>query len=116
MVFRMARLAPRPARLTPRRLLFIASAGVLFGVLFFSLAPITSPLPTYTGPHEVGILDVETEVQKKTIHDAVLKATGEKAFELDTLAITLYYPSSLPLASPSQRPWARPWAPTRSRP
>ncbi|RYO55352.1 hypothetical protein AA0113_g9066 [Alternaria arborescens] len=111
MVFRMARLAPRPARLTPRRLLFIASAGVLFGVLFFSLAPITSPLPTYTGPHEVGILDVETEVQKKTIHDAVLKATGEKAFELDTLAITLYYPSSLPLASPSQRPWARPWLP-----
>ncbi|CAG5183573.1 uncharacterized protein ALTATR162_LOCUS10648 [Alternaria atra] len=111
MVFRMARLAPPPARLTPRRLLFIASAGVLFGVLFFSLAPITSPLPPYTGPHEVGILDVETEVQKRTIHDAVLKATGEKTFELNTLAITLYYPSSLPLASPSQRLWARPWLP-----
>ncbi|KAI4918256.1 hypothetical protein J4E90_002639 [Alternaria incomplexa] len=118
MAFRMsrfvpgpARFVPRPSRLTPRRLLFITSAGVLFWFLFFSLTPITSPLPPYTGPHEVGILDVETEVQKRTIHDAILKATGEKAFQLDTLAITLYYPSSLPLASPSQRPWARPWLP-----
>lgn len=104
MVFRMGRL-------TPRRLLFFTSAGVLFFIFIFSLTPIVSPLPPYTGPHEVGILDVETEVQKRTIHDATFRSTGEKAFQLDTLAITLYYPSSLPLASPSQRPWARPWLP-----
>jgi len=101
----------RIGRLTPRRLLFFASAGVLFFIFIFSLTPITSPLPPYTGPHEVGILDVETEVEKRVIHDAVLKSTGEKAFEMNTLAITLYYPSSLPLAPPSQRPWARPWLP-----
>jgi platelet-activating factor acetylhydrolase len=104
MVFRLGRF-------TPRRVLFFASAGALFFIFIFSLTPITSPLPPYTGSHEVGILDVETEVQKRVIHDAVLKSTGEKAFELDTLAITLYYPSSLPLAPPSKRPWARPWLP-----
>jgi platelet-activating factor acetylhydrolase len=101
----------RFGRFTPRRVLFFASAGALFFIFIFSLTPITSPLPPYTGPHEVGILDVETEVQKRAIHDAVLKSTGEKAFQLDTLAITLYYPSSLPLAPPSKRPWARPWLP-----
>lgn len=48
----------------------------------FSLTPITSPLPLYTGPHEVGILDLETEVQRRVLHDAILKETGEKAFEV----------------------------------
>ncbi|EAT83518.1 phospholipase [Parastagonospora nodorum] len=99
------------SRLTPRRVIIFTSASVLFWLFVFSLTPITSPLPPYTGPHEVGILDVETEVQKRVIHDAILKETGENAFELSTLAITLYYPSSLPLASPSRRPWARPWLP-----
>jgi platelet-activating factor acetylhydrolase len=31
--------------------------------------------------------------------------------QLSTLAVTLYYPSSLPTAPPSSRPWARPWLP-----
>jgi platelet-activating factor acetylhydrolase len=97
--------------LTPRRIIIFTTASVLFWIVVFSLTPITSPLPPYTGPHEVGILDVETEVQKRVIHDAVLKETGENAFELSTLAITLYYPSSLPLAPPTSRPWARPWLP-----
>ncbi|CAO2649342.1 Nn.00g067270.m01.CDS01 [Neocucurbitaria sp. VM-36] len=97
--------------LTWRRVLFFASAVFLFFVFIFSLTPITSPLPPYTGPHEVGILDVETEVQKRVVHDAIKKDTGENAFELSTLAITLYYPSSLPVVSPSSRPWARPWLP-----
>lgn len=104
MVFRLGRF-------TPRRLLFFISAGVLFLIFIFSLTPIISPLPPYTGPYEVGILDVETEVDKRVIHDAVLASTGEKAFQLETLAITLYYPSSLQLAPPSKRPWARLWLP-----
>ncbi|EMD67478.1 hypothetical protein GGP41_007368 [Bipolaris sorokiniana] len=104
MVFRIGRLGPR-------KLLVLTSAGFLFVTFIFLLTPIISPLPPYTGPYEVGILDVETPVEKRVIHDALLKATGDKAFELDTLAITLYYPSSLPRAPPSQRPWARPWLP-----
>jgi len=88
------------------------SASLLFVLLVFSLAPITSPLPEYTGPHEVGILDVETVVKKRILNDAILKATGEKAFELSTLAVTLYYPASLPPPNPSApQPLARPWLP-----
>ncbi|KAI8940684.1 hypothetical protein NX059_001953 [Plenodomus lindquistii] len=98
-------------RFTWRRVLLFGSASLLFITFIFSLSPIVSPLPPYTGPHEVGILDVETEVQKRIIREAVLKATGDDAFALETLAITLYYPSSLPVAPPSQRPWARPWLP-----
>jgi platelet-activating factor acetylhydrolase len=98
-------------RFTPRSIIIFTSASLLFWVFVFSLTPITSPLPPYTGPYEVGILDVETEVHKRVLHDAILKETGEKAFELSTLAITLYYPSSLPVAPPSARPWARPWLP-----
>ncbi|EUC43163.1 hypothetical protein COCMIDRAFT_28363 [Bipolaris oryzae ATCC 44560] len=104
MVFRIGRLGPR-------KLLVLTSAGFLFVTFIFLLTPIISPLPPYTGPYEVGILDVETPVEKRVVHDAILKATGDKAFELNTLAITLYYPSSLPRAPPSQRPWARPWLP-----
>ncbi|KAL5121775.1 hypothetical protein ACEQ8H_000462 [Pleosporales sp. CAS-2024a] len=99
------------SHLTPRRVIIFTSASVFFWLFIFSLSPITSPLPPYTGPHEVGILDVETEVKKRVIHDAILKETGQNAFEMSTLAITLYYPTSLPLVSPSKRPWARPWLP-----
>lgn len=89
--------------------LLYGSAGVLFLIVAISLTPITSPLPPYTGRYEVGVLDLETEVERRVIYDAVLKETGKKAFELNTLAVTLYYPSALPeLAS---QLWARPWLP-----
>lgn len=101
----------RHGHTTWQRILFLASAAFLFLFFIFSLTPITSPLPPYTGPHEVGILDIETEVQRRIIHNAILKETGRNAFELSTLAVTLYYPSSLPLAPPNARPWARPWLP-----
>lgn len=99
------------SRLTPRRIIFFTSASVVFWLLVIGLTPITSPLPPYTGPHEVGILDLETEVHRKIIREATFKETGKNAFELSTLAVTLYYPSSLPNAPPSKRPWARPWLP-----
>jgi platelet-activating factor acetylhydrolase len=101
----------RLRRFTWRRIIFLSSAAGLFFIFVFSLLPITSPLPSYTGPYEVGILDLETEVQKRVIHDAILKSTGEKAFELNTLAVTLYYPSSLPVDSRRSRTWARHWLP-----
>ncbi|KAF2181699.1 hypothetical protein K469DRAFT_713302 [Zopfia rhizophila CBS 207.26] len=99
-------------RLSLRRLLFFGSAFVLFWIFIFSLSPITSPLPPYTGPHEVGILDLEVEVEKKVINNAILKETGQPAFELSTIAITLYYPSTPIRPSPSKsQPLARPWLP-----
>jgi platelet-activating factor acetylhydrolase len=65
-----------------RNALFLSSAGALFLLLVVSLTPITSPLPPYVGEYEVGILDIETEVERRVIHDAVLKETGDKAFEV----------------------------------
>lgn len=94
-----------------QRILLFGTGSILFLTFIFSLTPITAPLPAYTGPYQVGVLDVETEVQKEVVHDAILRETGEKAFELNTLAITLYYPSSLQQASRSSRPWSRPWLP-----
>lgn len=66
-----------------RKTLLFGSAGVLFILLAVSLTPITSPLPPYTGQYEVGILDLETELEKREIHPATLKGTsGAKAFEV----------------------------------
>ncbi|KAF2738649.1 hypothetical protein EJ04DRAFT_486123 [Polyplosphaeria fusca] len=108
MMFRVRRFS----RLSWKRIFLFGSAFVLFWIFVFSLTPITSPLPAYTGPHQVGVLDVEVEGQKRLIHDAVLKETGDKAFELSTLAVTLYYPAALPPPSSSRRqPEARPWLP-----
>jgi platelet-activating factor acetylhydrolase len=72
------------SRLTPRRIILFTSASFLFWILVFSLTPITSPLPPYTGPHEVGILDLESEVQKRVIRDAVLVENGANAFEVSS--------------------------------
>lgn len=65
-----------------RHLVLYSSASALFLFLVLSLTPIISPLPPYTGEYEVGILDLEVEVEKKIIHEAVLKETGQKAFEV----------------------------------
>lgn len=65
-----------------RKTLLLGSASILFVILAVSLTPITSPLPPYTGQYEVGILDLETEVERREIHPAVLKETGGKAFEV----------------------------------
>jgi hypothetical protein len=48
----------------------------------FSLTPLTSPLPPYTGQHEVGVLDVETEVERRVVAEGVLKDNGDAAFEV----------------------------------
>ena len=65
-----------------RHILISCSAFVLFWICVLSLTPLTSPLPPYTGAHEVGILDVEVEVQKRVLSEAALRSTGEKAFEV----------------------------------
>lgn len=73
-----------------RRVLLFGSAFTVFWIFVFSLTPITSPLPPYTGQYEVGVLDIETEVEKRVIHDAVLKESGQPAFEVCTF-FRLYF-------------------------
>ncbi|KAK4125820.1 hypothetical protein N657DRAFT_662233 [Parathielavia appendiculata] len=60
------------------------------------------PLPQHTGPYAVGAIDVEAPVlPARTIHPARFKGTDEKAFELQTVLFTLYYPASYAAAASS---------------
>ena len=86
------------SRPSVRKFLLIGSGVALFLFLTITLSPfhLTHPLPPYTGLHHVGILDLEIPAQNpRTIAPGItLKETGKRGFDLDTLAITLYYPSS----------------------
>lgn len=50
-----------------------------------------SKLPGYTGPYGVGIVDVETPVEKRVVYPAKL-TSGEEAFEMQSLLVSVYYP------------------------
>lgn len=69
-------------RLSWRRFFLYGSAASLFLFFALSLAPIVSPLPRYTGPHDVGVLDLETEVERRVIWDAMRKEERRSAFEV----------------------------------
>ncbi|KAL1603846.1 hypothetical protein SLS60_005438 [Paraconiothyrium brasiliense] len=71
----------------------IAALYVLYCYIFWS--PLfASKLPQYTGPHDVGTIDLEVPVQDpRQVIDAVFKADGKPAFQLDTVLFTLYYPA-----------------------
>lgn len=54
-----------------------------------------SRLPKYTGPYDVGAIDVEVPVQEpRQIVDTVFQKDGKPAFQLDTVLFTLYYPAA----------------------
>ncbi|GJD03151.1 PAF-acetylhydrolase family member [Colletotrichum higginsianum] len=56
---------------------------------------LASKLPRYTGPYDVGAIDVEVPVRTpRTTSDAVFKSSGKPAFELQTVLFTLYYPAT----------------------
>jgi platelet-activating factor acetylhydrolase len=69
-------------RLSWRRFFLYGSAASMFLFFAFTLAPIVSPLPAYTGPHDVGVLDLEMEVPRRVVWDARLKDGGREAFEV----------------------------------
>lgn len=63
-----------------------------------------SRLPRYTGPYEVGAVDVEVPVQHpRKVDEATFKTNGKPAFELDTVLFTLYYPAAKGSRSPEPR-------------
>lgn len=54
----------------------------------------SSPLPAYSGPYQVGAVDLEIPVEKpRRISDTLLKDTDKPAFELETVLFTVYYPT-----------------------
>ncbi|KAL5001560.1 platelet-activating factor acetylhydrolase, isoform II-domain-containing protein [Aspergillus recurvatus] len=109
----LSSIAALPARLFRPRLTW---RYVLFSVFFlYALyclivgSPLlASPLPSYTGPHAVGAVDLEVPLAGGPLRvaDGVLKSTDRPAFEVDTLLATVYYPTDRGFRSSKPRyPW-----------
>jgi platelet-activating factor acetylhydrolase len=58
------------------------------GMPFFS-----SNLPQYSGKYAVGTIDIEVPRPRRKICDAVFHDTGQPAFELETVLVSLFYPA-----------------------
>ncbi|KAK4505203.1 hypothetical protein PRZ48_003166 [Zasmidium cellare] len=68
--------------------LYVLYCYIIWSPLF------ASKLPKYTGPHDVGAIDIEVPVEKpRTVVDGVFKKDGKSAFDLDTVLFTVYYPA-----------------------
>ncbi|KAK1238900.1 hypothetical protein MKX08_005961 [Trichoderma sp. CBMAI-0020] len=54
---------------------------------------LASPLPPYSGPYAVGIIDVEVALPTpRRVSETVFRTTGQPAFEHRTTLFTVYYP------------------------
>lgn len=91
-------------------------AGIFY-VLYCSITrqPLFAhPLPKHTGPYAVGVVDIEAPVSPpRTVDPAVFKGTSEKAFELQTVLFSLYYPvaHSIPGREPHRNHKRHTWIP-----
>lgn len=73
---------------------FISAIGFCVVYFFiFNMPVFSSDLPAYSGPYEVGVVDIEAPCEKRNLANAVFKDTGKPAFELDTVLFSLYYPA-----------------------
>ncbi|KFA51204.1 hypothetical protein S40293_10901 [Stachybotrys chartarum IBT 40293] len=89
---RWLRDALRP-RASWRYLLLVAVFLFALMSLISSEPLLISPLPPYTGPYAVGSIDVEMPLEKPIrVSDTLLRATGQPAFEVETVLFTIYYP------------------------
>jgi platelet-activating factor acetylhydrolase len=85
-----------------RDAVILLAVGYVLYCYFFSKPLLAHPLPQHTGPYAVGTVDIEVPVSPpRTIHPARFKGTNEKAFELQTVLFTLYYPASYAAATSS---------------
>ena len=65
---------------------------------------LSSKLPAYSGPHPVGLIDIEVPVsEQRLISKPVFKQSGEPAFELQTVLFSLYYPTAAVLTRSKPR-------------
>ena len=67
---------------------FYSLVCLLFDMPFFS-----SPLPQYTGPFEVGTIDLEAPCDARKVYEVAFKDSGEPAFSVETVLFSLFYPS-----------------------
>jgi platelet-activating factor acetylhydrolase len=77
---------------------YILSSLVTLYVLYCFICGsplLASNLPSYTGPHGVGTSDIEIALEKpRRISNTVFKATGEPAFEIETVLFSVFYPAA----------------------
>lgn len=94
-------LRPRPTL----RYLLSACACVYFSYCFFTSQPfLSSNLPPYTGPYGVGTADIEFPLQRpRLVSETRFKSSGDYAFRLDSVLVTLYYPTRPGSLSPRPR-------------
>jgi platelet-activating factor acetylhydrolase len=80
-------------RWTIKRVL-LATVAFYFTVCFlFDMPFFSSRLPDYSGPYSVGVVDVEAPAVRRDISDVVYKDSGERAFDMDTVLFSMYYPA-----------------------
>lgn len=81
-------------RLTWKYILF-ALCAIYVLYCFIAGSPLfASNLPAYSGPHDVGAVDLEIPLSKPLrISDTTVKDTGDLAFEVETVLFTIYYPA-----------------------
>ncbi len=93
-------------RWTIKRLILAAITFYVAVCFLYDMPLFSSKLPQYSGPYKVGVVDIETPVEKRKISDAVLKDSGKPAFELETVLFSLYYPAiKEPRSSKPHHPW-----------
>ncbi|TKA32942.1 hypothetical protein B0A50_01168 [Salinomyces thailandicus] len=80
-------------RWTVRYVLCSIAALYIVYCTLFDMPLFSTALPPYTGPHEVGTIDLEVPCDGRKVNDAVFKADGKPAFELETVFLSLYYPA-----------------------
>ncbi|KAI1454786.1 PAF acetylhydrolase [Annulohypoxylon moriforme] len=85
----------RRRRLSWRYAICSLIAGYIVYCYAFSLPLFAHLLPKYSGPYPVGAVDVEIPLASPRVVDtARLKGTKEKAFEIETVLFTIYYPAA----------------------
>ncbi|KAF4554534.1 Phospholipase A2-like protein [Elsinoe fawcettii] len=108
----------RPRLTWPTLLLSLPFFYITYRLLL-SRPLLSSPLPAYTGPHRVGLIDIEVPVPTpRVVHPAVFKSTSAPAFELKTVLFSIYYPAERHGSSNAKHYWiprplgltARGWA------
>lgn len=102
-------------RLTIRYILF--SAVLIYAAyrIFTSRPLLASPLPPYAGaPYDVGAIDVEFALPggpRRDISNVTFRADGRPAFEVETVLLTLYYPTARDVPLSPSSPDVMYWIP-----
>ncbi len=78
-------------------------------------ALLTRTLPRYTGPHKVGVTDVEIPIERRSFGSFRHKTmpTINAGLSIETVLFTLFYPSDPPVGSADRVVWFPKYAPRR---